>query len=154
MEKLSSARLGSRWPETPIKELQWFVVFISNPIIMKTNLIDNWIFKNIDWLYLGATLVDSLDTMYIMGLTKGKYYTLLLIIALHVHIISNKWKCRIWRSAFMGEGKALFQRRSLYKSLRDDDPCTWRTFEHIPLVRRQPLLRKSGSYKLPFLKKY
>ena len=31
------------------------------------------------WFDLGLTLVDSLDTMYIMGLTEGKWLWLLLI---------------------------------------------------------------------------
>jgi mannosyl-oligosaccharide alpha-1,2-mannosidase len=29
-----------------------------------------------DWFHLGLTIIDSLDTMYIMGLTKGNYFLL------------------------------------------------------------------------------
>ncbi|CAB0032293.1 unnamed protein product [Trichogramma brassicae] len=107
-----------------------------------------------EWFGLGLSIVDALDTMYMMGLNEGNTTRKL------INSQSRVSKCfikifvsvvlRIRRSSKLGQGRLELQTKPGRQSVRSHHPSTRRTAVGLPSVRRRDVPQQSHRSRRPY----
>lgn len=102
-----------------------------------------------EWFGLGLTLIDSLDTMWIMGLKEGKGVFILelencnrsfhLSMRFRIYLFFN----RVWRSQELGGEGSFLQQKRWRQSVWNNHPCPGGAAELLPPHKGPALLGES-----------